>query len=127
VRVVVVVQMVAPVLNAINDKTKPMEIKTKYNEDDVIFFLTRDSKYAKGAFNTYLKEGEVFAVEAVVKKINIKVGDGKIHILNNVKAVVCGEWLEIHEDFCAPDIVQLGNDVSNRYRVASTKQKKKKR
>jgi len=104
-----------------------MEIKTKYNEGDKVFFLTRDSKYAKGAFNTYLKEGEVFACEATVMKIKIKVEHGKIHIHNSLRTHVAEEWLDLHEDFCAPDIVQLGTDVSNRYRVASTKQKKKKR
>lgn len=103
-----------------------MEIKTKYNEGDRVFFLTEESKYARNAFDTYLKTGEIFAIEATVMKINIKIAK-KVTIINSLECDVTGEWIDVNEDFCAPDMVQLGLDVSNKYRVVTASDKKKKK
>ena len=103
-----------------------MNIKTKYEEGDIIYFLSTNSEDVGSSFDSNLKTGEVFICEAVVMKIKITIINNIVNIYNVVCTSVTDNWHDIHENFCAPDIVQLGVNVSNNYRVVAKPKKSKK-
>ncbi len=100
-----------------------MEVKTKYNPKDIVYFLTESSDYLDDC-NRTLKEGEVFVCKGEVGHVDIAVHYGNeydicyniyIKVQNGMKQV------EVHEDFCAPDPTQLGLNVTNRYYMSGEK------
>lgn len=94
-----------------------MEIKTKFNTKDIVYFLTANQDYLDNAEKT-LKVGEVFVCKGEIGQIDIQcdyieshdiVYSVYIKVLNGTKLV------RVYEDFCAPDPTQLGVNVTNRY------------
>lgn len=94
-----------------------MEIKTRFNTEDIVYFLTAESDYLDNVEKT-LKVGEVFVCKGEVGEIDIKYNNNEnydivcsvyIKVLNGIRQV------QIHEDFLAPDPTQLGVNVTNRY------------
>jgi len=99
-----------------------MEIKTKYNEEEVVYFLTKNTDLCDR--DVYSKIGEVFICEAIIISISIDVEDGKTEITNHLQTTGTRAFIKIDENFCAPDITQLANDVANRYFVSKNNKKK---
>lgn len=103
-----------------------MEIKTKFNTKDIVYFLTANQDYLDNAEKT-LKVGEVFVCKGEVGQLEIQCYNNESHdiicsvyirILNGTKLV------RIHEDYCAPDPTQLGVNVTNRYYLSGELNKK---
>jgi hypothetical protein len=98
-----------------------MEIKTKFNIGDNVYFLTSNKKHLDD--KCVLNDGEVFVCCAEVIGIKIDVGNEKN--LDIEYLVYDGnKWNKIYEKFCAPDPTQLGLDVTNRYYLSGKKRKK---
>jgi hypothetical protein len=89
-----------------------MEIKTKYNIGDHIYFLTWCQDHLDD--NAEVNHGDIFVCEAKVMRIKTILDGNEI----NTTYSVCSarnKWDKIDEKFCAPDPTQLGLDVSNKY------------
>jgi hypothetical protein len=94
-----------------------MEIKTKFNPKDIVYFLTVIADNLDDSSRT-LKKGEAFVCKAEVGDIEITTGyEGKYNIVYSLYIRIENgtRQVHIHEDFCAPDPTQLGLDVTNRY------------
>lgn len=101
-----------------------MEIKTIYNANDIVFYLSNDKKYCND--DKILKDGEVFVVKAQIGKITIEVrGDGNYRIKYEVYVKLpSGVRTDVVlEEFLAPDTTQLGLNVTNRYYLSGDKKK----
>lgn len=93
-----------------------MEIKTKFNTKDVVYFLTSYQDFLDN--EKTLKLGEVFVCKGEVEQIDIQynynetyniIYSVRIKVFNGTKSV------QVDENFCAPDPTQLGVNVTNRY------------
>lgn len=100
-----------------------MKIETKFNPQDIIYFLTSERDY-RDTEDHNLKTGEVFVCKGEVHKININgTFDGKydIEYVVYIRAYGQGRRINIHEDMCAANIPQLGLNVSNYYYISEKK------
>jgi len=112
-----------------------MDIKTKFNVDDTVFFLTTTQDiFAMGDH----PQNKPFVCEGVVTSFRIGYKYEKLGITYTVKVrngrcadnSINWKWMEVEEGWLAPDLVQLGQDVSNRFKVnrlVRDGEKKKKR
>jgi hypothetical protein len=98
-----------------------MEIKTKFNVDDTVFFLTTTDRIMNFG---ELADNKPYVCEGIVDSFDITYKHEKLVITYAVKVRESrgsGEdglhWMYVEEDWCAPDIIQLGQNVSNRFRV----------
>ena len=103
-----------------------MEIKTKFNIKDTVYFLTANQDYLDNDERT-LKLGEVFVCKGEVGQIDIHCNYTETH--DNVCSVYIRvpngtKQVQVHEDFCAADPTQLGVDVTNRYYKSGENNKK---
>jgi hypothetical protein len=100
-----------------------MEIKTKFDVGDTLVFLTTDTSFMNYSDNDYNK---AFVCEGIVESIRFELKHGKQEIVYTVKvrnATRQGHnWIDVNEQWCAPDVVQLGQDVSNRFNVHRLKE-----
>lgn len=103
-----------------------MEIKTRFDTKETVYFLTANQDYLDNAQKT-LKVGEVFVCKGEIGQIDIQsnydnnnniVCSIYIRVLNGIRLV------QVHEDFCAPDPTQLGVNVTNRYYKSGENNKK---
>jgi len=108
-----------------------MDIKTKFNKDDTVYFLTTTDRILHFGDT---KENKPYICEGIVDSIDISYKHGKLVITYAVKVREprgSGEdglhWMDVQEDWCAPDLVQLGQNVSNRFRVNHMNPKKSKK
>lgn len=104
-----------------------MEIKTRYDVKDTVYFLTTIQSYHDEP-EPLLKQGELFVCKAEIGSIDIKANyNGKYDIIYSVYIRISSGGtrnIKVHEDFCAPNHVQLGLDVQNRYYKSGEKNKK---
>ena len=107
-----------------------MEVKTKFNTKETVYFLTNSTDYLDDT-DYRLKKGEVYVCKGEVCGIKI-IGDynGNYDVIYEIIVMAYGcskKKVEIHENFCAPDTTQLGINVTNRYYLSDNNQKKIKR
>lgn len=102
-----------------------MEIKTKFNIKDIVYFLTTNQDYLDNAEKT-LKVGEVFVCKGEIGQIDIQYNNESHDIIYSVYIKVLNETklIRVHENFCAPDLTQLGVNVTNRYYKSGENNKK---
>ena len=100
-----------------------MEIKTKFNVGDTLVFLTTNTSFINYSDMDYNK---TFVCEGIVESIRFELKHGKQEIVYTVKvrdaARQGNKWIDVDEQWCAPDVVQLGQDVSNRFNVHRLKE-----
>ena len=109
-----------------------MDIKTRFSVDDTVYFLTTTDRILKFG-NKY--ENKPYVCEGIVTSIDINYRCEKFVITYTVKVrngkyndgSTNYEWMSVEEDWCAPDLVQLGQNVSNRFKVIHTNPKKSKK
>ena len=108
-----------------------MEIKTKFNVEDRLFFLTTDHHILNRSDGDYNKP---YVCEGIVDSVRFELRHGNQEIVYGIKVREGGhdgfKWISVNEKWCAPDIVQLGLDVSSRFKVhhiTEPKQKKRKK
>lgn len=103
-----------------------MEIKTRFNTKDIVYFLTTNQDYLDNTEKT-LKIGEVFVCKGEVGQLEIFCNNNENH------DIVCSIYINVHngtkmvrvhENFCAPDPTQLGVNVTNRYYKSGENNKK---
>lgn len=109
-----------------------MDIKTRFNVEDKIFFLTTNNDIIRmgdsSSNKPYVCEGIVTGFE-----INNKYEKMVITYTVKVKNGMCSDgstnwkWVEVEEPWCAPDLVQLGVNVSERFRVNALPEERKKK
>ncbi len=99
-----------------------MEIKTKFNPKDIVYFLTENSNYLNDD-EKIRKKGEVFVCRGEVGHVNIIVNYDDYDISYNIYIKISNgvKQVEVHEDFCAPDPTQLGLNVTNKYYLSGEK------
>jgi len=108
-----------------------MEIKTKFDVEDTLVFLTTNDAILNGSSGNPNKP---FVCEGIVDSIGFEFKHGKPTTVYNVMVRELGrdgyKWVEVDEKWCAPDATQLGLDVTHRFRFHGVKEpltKKKRR
>jgi hypothetical protein len=112
-----------------------MEIKTRFNVEDTVFFLTTTQDILAMGDHP---QNKPFVCEGIVTSFRIGYQYEKLVISYTVKVrngrcndgSINWKWMEVEEGWLAPDLVQLGQNVSNRFRVnalVKENEKKKKR
>ena len=105
-----------------------MDIKTRFDVEDKVFFLTTDDRILNFGKESYNKP---YVCEAIVDRVNIDFRDKKLRITYTVKTrdphADGWRWVDVEEDWCAPDLVQLGQNVTNRFRVNAIENKSEKK
>ena len=97
-----------------------MEIKTKFNKGDKVYFLTSNIEYFEKSITRYPNKDEIFICEGKIDAIKIESHENK-EIIIIYLVIICSKngnvWVEVHENMCSPDTTQLGLDVTNRYNI----------
>lgn len=109
-----------------------MDIKTKFSKDDKVFFLTTHPDILLIGENAHNKP---YVCEGIVDSIAIAYKHDKLIITYTVKVrsgayndgSINYKWVDVQEPWCAPDLVQLGVNVSERFKVNVLKPETKKR
>lgn len=97
-----------------------MEIITKFDKEDKVYFLTSDTEYHGQGNSWYPNTDEIFICEGKVDGIKIQSETNKevsIIYLVIVWGKIGNICVEVHENMCSPDTTQLGLDVTNRYNM----------
>ena len=109
-----------------------MDITTKFNVEDKVYFLTTNHEILNFgehyANKPYVCEGVVTGLRTEYKNdrlaiiYSIRVNNGRCS-----DGSTNWKWMDIEEDWCAPDLVQLGQNDSNRFKVNRLPEEKKKK
>lgn len=109
-----------------------MEIGTKFNVNDTVYFLTTTKRILHFGDDN---ENKPYVCEGVVQSIDVSFRNEKLVIEYVVKARSGRyndgsnnyEWMKVQEDWLAPDLTQLGLNVTNRFKTVPLNPHKKKK
>ena len=109
-----------------------MDIKTRFSVDDTVYFLTTTDRILHFGDN---QENKPYVCEGVVTSIDIEFRHEKLVITYTVKVRsgvyndgrIDYEWMAVDEDWLASDLIQLGQNVSNGFRMVALNPKKAKK
>lgn len=109
-----------------------MDITTKFNVEDKVFFLTTNTEIVKMGEHA---PNRPYICEGIVTSFRTEFKYEKLSIVYTVKVKngMCSDgsinykWMEVEEGWLAPDLVQLGQNVSSRFKVNALENPKKKK